>query len=173
MAVNSYSPVEFSSDGRPIISSKNALMKCPDGSIHRVPVINCNALKFLQRNYDDDETSSGEEEEAAHASPRASDGAINIYNFNKYLNELCSIFFTWNELYIIVFLGGTYLEKTRGLYLESLLEDHIWKAFFWSTISGKNWWIISGKLFGGSYLLWSTISGLGHIRTSTHRKQNL
>ena len=75
MAVNSYSPVEFSSDGRPIISSKNALMKCPDGSIHRVPVINCNALKFLQRNYDDDETSSGEEEEAAHASPRASDGA--------------------------------------------------------------------------------------------------
>ena len=58
-----------------------------------------------------------------------------------------------NELYIIVFLGGTYLERTRGLYLESLLEDHIWKALFWSTISGKNWWIISGKLFGGSYLV--------------------
>ena len=80
MAVNSYSPVEFSSDGRPIISSKNALMKCPDGSIHRVPVINCNALKFLQRNYDDDETSSGEED-------------INIYNFNKYLNMSCVVFF--------------------------------------------------------------------------------
>ena len=87
MAVNSYSPVEFSSDGRPIISSKNALMKCPDGSIHRVPVINCNALKFLQRNYDDDETSSGEEEEAAHASPRASDGANPASPFKFVLPE--------------------------------------------------------------------------------------
>ena len=57
--------------------------------------------------------------------------------------------------------GGIYLERTRVSYQERLLEDHTWKTFYWSTIPGKNWWTISGKLFGGSYLWWSTIPGMG------------
>ena len=63
----------------------------------------------------------------------------------------------------MILYRGTYLERPRGLYLERFLEDHIWKAFFRSIISGKNGRNISGTVPRGSYLLWSTISGLGRI----------
>ena len=55
MAVNTYSTVEFTSNGLPIISNETRIIRVGDGSLHRVPVINCAALKVIQSYHSSEE----------------------------------------------------------------------------------------------------------------------
>ena len=58
MAVNTYEEVQFSG-GKVVVSSSTALLKAPDGSLHKVPVVNCNALKYLQEYGDEEDVGDG------------------------------------------------------------------------------------------------------------------